>query len=74
LTVTDPNGKGVRNGLGRTLPSDVVPESVVCPFCGRDDTELFSAFGSALSVSQYWCRGCRTVFEWMKWRDAEARA
>jgi hypothetical protein len=24
-----------------------------------------------LSVSQYWCRKCRTVFEWMKWREAE---
>jgi len=54
-------------------PSDAVPDSVECPFCDGSDTELFSAFGSALSVSQYWCRRCRTVFEWMKWRDAESR-
>ncbi len=63
-----------RHGLARPLRSDVVPESVECPFCGEQDTELFSAFGSALSVSQYWCRKCRTVFEWMKWRDAESSA
>ena len=50
-----------------------MPESVECPFCGERDTELLSAFGSALSVSQYWCRKCRTVFEWMKWRDADSR-
>ena len=34
---------------------------------------LSSAFGSALSVSQYYCRTCRTVFEWMKWREEESR-
>jgi hypothetical protein len=33
-----------------------------------------TAFGSALSVSQYWCRPCRTVFEFMKWRSEERRA
>jgi len=49
----------------------VIPEAVVCPFCSETETEQFSAFGSALSVSQYWCRKCRTVFEWMKWRDEE---
>jgi len=71
--VSDRHDRGERSGLGRTLPSDVVPRSVDCPFCGERDTDLFSAFGSALSVSQYWCRKCRTVFEWMKWRDAESR-
>jgi hypothetical protein len=43
-----------------------MPECVECPFCLGLDTEQFSAFGSALSVSQYYCRACRTVFEWMK--------
>ncbi|NNK49533.1 MAG: hypothetical protein HKP01_11740 [Gemmatimonadetes bacterium] len=46
-----------------------MPESVECPFCLGLDTEQFSAFGSALSVSQYYCRPCRTVFEWMKRKD-----
>ena len=54
------------------MSSTMIPEAVECPFCSANDTEQFSAFGSALSVSQYWCRKCRTVFEWMKWRDTEA--
>jgi len=51
-----------------TLRSDALPEHVTCPFCGGEDTEQFAVFGSALSVSQYYCRPCRTVFEYMKWR------
>lgn len=66
----DSTRRGPR-ALSDPLPSTVVPEAVVCPFCSETETELFSAFGSALSVSQYWCRNCRTVFEWMKWRDEE---
>ena len=58
-----------RDALRGTLASEAMPESVVCPFCDGTETEQFSAFGSALSVSQYYCRSCRTVFEWMKWHD-----
>jgi len=54
--------------LSRPLTSEAIPVAVECPFCGGSETEQFSAFGSALSVSQYYCRPCRTVFEWMKWR------
>jgi hypothetical protein len=39
-----------------------------CPFCGGRDTELLSPFGGQLSVSQCWCRRCRTGFDRMKWR------
>ena len=56
--------------LDTPLHSDAIPDSVRCPFCGESETEQFSAFGSALSVSQYYCRRCRTVFEWMKHRAA----
>lgn len=59
----DPTGD-----LDASPPSDALPDSVVCPFCDREETERFAAFGSALSVSQYYCRRCRTVFEYMKWR------
>lgn len=54
--------------LGQPLNNEVLPTAVECPFCRQKETEQFSAFGSALSVSQYYCRPCRTVFEWMKWR------
>lgn len=51
-----------------SLRSDALPGSVRCPHCGETESEQFSAFGSAVSVSQYYCRSCRTVFEYFKWR------
>ena len=60
--------------LEEPLPCDDLPESVECPHCQGHETEVFAAFGSALSVSQYYCRACRTVFEYMKWiRRADSR-
>lgn len=55
-----------------------LPEGLACPFCEHTETELHAPFGSALSVATYWCRRCRTAFEWVKWdapggRDAESR-
>jgi len=38
-----------------------------CPFCGSDETELMSLFGSSPLTSQYYCRGCRSAFEQVKW-------
>jgi hypothetical protein len=43
-----------------------LPKSVECPFCGGTDTQLENPFGSVLSVAQYYCRRCRTIFEWIK--------
>lgn len=60
--------RAASSGLERPLTTEAMPHSVTCPFCDSPDTEQFSAFGSALSVSQYYCRACHTVFEWMKWR------
>lgn len=60
-----------RQTLGAPLHNAALPEAVQCPFCEKMDTEQFSAFGSALSVSQYYCRTCRTVFEWMKRKDPD---
>jgi hypothetical protein len=44
-----------------------LPETVTCPFCEGEETEIHSPFGPALSVASYWCRRCRTAFEWVKW-------
>lgn len=49
--------------------NEALPASVECPFCGGEETEQFASFGSAVSTSQYYCRPCRSVFEYMKWRD-----
>lgn len=53
---------------GDTLRSAALPESVECPFCGGTETEQFSAFGGQASTSQYYCRPCRSVFEYLRWR------
>jgi len=42
----------------------------VCPFCGSADTELESTFGTEVSKSQYYCNGCETVFERIKYDGA----
>ena len=51
-----------------------LPAQVTCPFCDGDETELHSPFGTALSVATYWCRRCRTAFEWVKWTDTGSEA
>lgn len=53
-------------GLDEPLRIHALPEAATCPFCLSTDTEQFSAFGSAVSTSQYYCNGCRTVFEFFK--------
>lgn len=49
-------------------------QSVQCPFCLGCETELYSLFGQWLSTSQYYCKNCRTVFEWIKWEPPDAQA
>ncbi len=56
---------------GRT---ERAPAEVACPFCDSRETELFSLFGSSPLTSQYYCRGCRTVFERVKWGAAVPQA
>lgn len=56
------------HAVDASLRTGALPDSVRCPHCGETDSEQFSAFGSAVSVSQFYCRGCRTVFEYFKWR------
>jgi transposase-like protein len=48
------------------MDDSVSDPEVVCPFCGSTDTERESAFGSEISKMQYYCNGCHTVFERIK--------
>jgi hypothetical protein len=48
-----------------------LPVQVPCPFCASTDTRLLSPFGGQLTVAQYWCNGCRTGFEYIKWEAPE---
>ncbi|MFC7203264.1 hypothetical protein ACFQJC_07035 [Haloferax namakaokahaiae] len=43
---------------------------IVCPFCGSADNERESRFGGEVSKSQYYCNGCHTVFERIKFDGA----
>lgn len=63
-----PDAKPARGSRMAGLAEELgYPISVSCAFCGGSETELHSPFGSALSVATYWCRSCRTPFEWIKW-------
>ncbi len=66
-----PTGGEPSAELGRPLRTEELPPAIKCPFCGSEDSEQFSTFGSSLSLSQYYCNGCRTVFEAFKWRERE---
>ncbi len=48
------------------------PPAKTCPFCGSTDTAKQADFGTSVMVRQYYCRACRTVFEWVKWGDDES--
>ena len=45
------------------------PTAIVCPFCSSTDTELFALFGQSLLASQYYCRSCKTVFDFVRWEE-----
>jgi hypothetical protein len=51
-----------------------LPDAAECPFCEERETELVNPFGGQLSVAQYWCRRCRTGFEYIKWEDHDDEA
>ena len=52
---------------GAPHPPGRLPERPLCPFCGRSETHLHSEFGAHASVATYWCRLCRSPFEFIRW-------
>lgn len=56
--------KRIRLGLGETTVRKM--SNPTCPFCESEDTEKHSEFGSEVSKQQYYCNGCNTVFERVK--------
>lgn len=41
---------------------------VRCPHCGHAEVSVQSLFGSTSSEVLLFCEGCRTCFNWLKWR------
>ena len=42
-----------------------------CVFCDSDEVDLFSLYGQTLLGSQYYCRDCRSIFEVVRFDDAD---
>lgn len=49
------------------MTNTITELDVICPFCDSENTEQESAFGSEISKTQYYCNGCNTVFERIKY-------
>lgn len=53
--------------INLTTPFTMEGEKAVkCPYCNSDETEVLALFGQQLLTMQYYCRGCRTPFEYVK--------
>ena len=68
---------GDLRAFGRSAPSAedrvrrraVLPRRmpvVACPFCAGAATEPASIYGCNMMTAQYYCRDCRTVFDWVR--------
>lgn len=44
---------------------------VHCSFCDSTDVEIYSSFGTAQLVRQYYCHCCHSVFEFIRWQEKE---
>jgi hypothetical protein len=40
-----------------------------CCFCESENVTLISPFGTAQLVRQYYCRSCKSVFEFIRWQQ-----
>lgn len=43
-----------------------------CPFCQSTQTRKLADFSTSLMVKLYYCEGCKTTFEAIKWGDTSA--
>lgn len=43
-----------------------IKETIACPFCESNETELRSDFGATACKSLYYCNSCRQAFEHLK--------
>ena len=49
------------------MSADTEAPAVDCPFCGDEDVERMSRFATEISKEAYFCNGCRSPFERMKY-------
>ena len=41
---------------------------VCCPYCSSRQVSVQSLFGSTASEVLFFCKACRTCFNWIKWQ------
>jgi transposase-like protein len=46
-------------------------ETIECSYCSSEQVEKISSFGTAQLVRQYYCKSCKTVFEYIRWQERE---
>ena len=47
------------------LPRESMPD-VACPFCHSEETEPAAIYGCHMMTAQYYCRACRSMFDWVR--------
>lgn len=47
------------------IPRGSMP-GVQCAFCDSPDTEPTSIYGCHMMTSQFYCRSCRSTFDWVR--------
>lgn len=65
---TAPDSPSGGNGSSETA-ADGLPEGLACPFCDGTDTQPLAQFGSLLMTAHYYCRSCRSTFDWARVED-----
>jgi ring-1,2-phenylacetyl-CoA epoxidase subunit PaaD len=68
--ITPPGEGGLRGPVVIALAGLRPLEGVTCPFCGRAETVMESAFGPTLCRTTHFCRACRNPFEAFKPKTA----
>ena len=56
-------GHGARH---RSVVPSELPQAIVCPFCASACTEPTATYGSHMMTAQYYCRDCRSSFDWAR--------
>ncbi|MFC0560733.1 PaaD-like zinc ribbon domain-containing protein [Halalkalibacter alkalisediminis] len=46
-------------------------EKPFCSFCNSENVNLIAPFGTAQLVRQFYCGDCKSVFEYIRWRDED---
>ena len=65
--MTDPSESGETDPSRSAESTESAEPTVECPFCASTDVVKESAFGSEISKEKYYCNGCKTIFERIKY-------